>query len=199
MRFSTVALLIFSWRRLICFEASLHWCCECLRRMASCVAERYRIFKWLDGVVGEADRCDWWWIASVFLHVRQLGQHTDVQFLCHTVGVAGWLSSQKKATRCASEEHAEQNSYCAHITKPFNYRTFNYLVINSLTTVGYSLEVFIRQWMPSMVRLLLGASTRNLSQGFIDTFSVGSRPWTHPLISEHSIVRTLRPENAPPD
>ena len=51
----------------------------------------------------------------------------------------------------------------------------------------------------SVFSLLLGASTGNLSQSFINTFSVGSRPWTHPLISEASIVRTLRPENAPPD
>ena len=41
----------------------------------------------------------------------------------------------------------------------------------------------------SIFSLLLGASTGNLSQSFIDTFSVGSWPWTHPLISEHSIVR----------
>ena len=56
------------------------------------------------------------------------------------------------------------------------------------------MEVFIKLW--SVLSLLLGASTGNLSQGIIDTFSVGSQPWTHPLISEHSIVRALRPENA---
>ena len=39
----------------------------------------------------------------------------------------------------------------------------------------------------------------NLSQGFIDTFSMGSQPWTHPLIGKHPIVSILRPENAPPD
>ena len=32
-----------------------------------------------------------------------------------------------------------------------------------------------------------------------DTFYVGSQPWTHPLISKHSVVRALRPENAPLD
>ena len=69
------------------------------------------------------------------------------------------------------------------------------------TSISVLLEVFIRLWIPSMVRvfLLLGTSTGNLSQSFTDTFSVGSRPWTHPLISEHSIVRALRPENAPLD
>ena len=73
---------------------------------------------------------------------------------------------------------------------------------NSLTTIGYLLEVFIKLWiyLPwSIFSLLLGASTRNLSQGFFDTFSVSSRPWTHPLINERSIVRALRPENAPLD
>ena len=73
-------------------------------------------------------------------------------------------------------------------------------LFNSLTTVGYLLEVFIKVWIPwSVFSLLLGASTGNLSQSFIDIFSVGSRPWTHPLISEHSIVRALRPEIVPPD
>ena len=72
------------------------------------------------------------------------------------------------------------------------------LEINSLTTVGYLLEVFIKLWnLPwSIFSLLLRASTGNLSQGFFDTFSVSSRPWTHPLISERSIVRARRPEYA---
>ena len=59
--------------------------------------------------------------------------------------------------------------------------------VNFLTNVGYLLEVFIRLWIPSMVRIFTSVwsySTGNLSQGFIDTFSVVSRPWTHPLISE---------------
>ena len=69
---------------------------------------------------------------------------------------------------------------------------------NSLTTVGYLLEVFIMLWIPSMVRIFifcLKARTGNLSQGFIDIFSVGSQPWTR----ERSIVRALQPENAPQD
>ena len=46
----------------------------------------------------------------------------------------------------------------------------------------------------SVFPLVLGAGTGNLGQSFIDTFSVGSWPWTHPLISERSLVRALRPE-----
>ena len=71
--------------------------------------------------------------------------------------------------------------------------------VNSLTTQGYLLEGFINLWIPSMVRIFTSVWTGNLSQGFIDTFSVGSPPWTHPLISECSIVRAFRPENSPPD
>ena len=67
-------------------------------------------------------------------------------------------------------------------------------IINSLTTIGYLLDAFIKLWI-----LLLEASTGNLSQSFINPFSVGSRPWTHPLISERSIVKALRPQNAPLD
>ena len=49
--------------------------------------------------------------------------------------------------------------------------------INSLTTVGYLLEVLSYGYLLwSVFSLLLGASTGNLSEGFIDTFSVGSRP-----------------------
>ena len=60
-------------------------------------------------------------------------------------------------------------------------------MLNSLTTVGYLLEVFSKLWIPSLFPLLLGANTGNLSQSFFDTFSVVHNP----LISELSMVRTL--------
>ena len=68
--------------------------------------------------------------------------------------------------------------------------------VNSLTTVGYLPEVFIRLWIPSMVHIFTSARSQHWK---LETFSVGSWPWTHPLISECSIVRALRPENAPLD
>ena len=34
-----------------------------------------------------------------------------------------------------------------------------YFTVNSLTTVGYLLEVFIRLWIPSMVRIFTSAWT----------------------------------------
>ena len=52
--------------------------------------------------------------------------------------------------------------------------------------VNSCLRVFNRlPW--SVLSLLLGASTGNLSEGFIDTLSVGSQPSTHTPISEHSL------------
>ena len=47
-------------------------------------------------------------------------------------------------------------------------------IVNSLTTVDYLLEVFIRLWIHPMVRVFTSASTENLSQSFMDTFSVSS-------------------------
>ena len=67
------------------------------------------------------------------------------------------------------------------------------LLVNSLT-VGYLLEVFIGLWIPSIwsvFSLLLRDSTGNLSQGFIDTFPVGSRPWTHPQACQVSRIAHL--------
>ena len=34
---------------------------------------------------------------------------------------------------------------------------YKFMLINSLTTVGYLLEVFIRLWIPSMVRIFTSA------------------------------------------
>ena len=44
------------------------------------------------------------------------------------------------------------------------------LTVNSLTTVGYLQEVFIKLWIPSMVRIFTSAWIGNLSQGFIRPF-----------------------------
>ena len=73
---------------------------------------------------------------------------------------------------------------------------------NSLTTIGYLLEVFIRLWIPSMHGLYIHFCLEIVLETWLKallTFSVGSWPCAHPLISERSIVRALQPENAPPD
>ena len=100
---------------------------------------------------------------------------------------------------------AAHTLYC--ITLIFSCKLSNPLLlrnqawyVNSLTTVGYWRCLLSYGYLPWFIFfLLLGASTENLSQGIINIFSVGSRPWTHPLTSEHSIVRALRSENAPLD
>ena len=65
---------------------------------------------------------------------------------------------------------------CSWYTDTCGWENF-YTFLNSLRTIGYLLEVFIELWgyLPwSVFSLLFGASTGNLSQSFIDTFSVGS-------------------------
>ena len=48
-------------------------------------------------------------------------------------------------------------------------------------------------------RLLLEVSSGNLSHSFFQIFFANLWSWTTHTHSEHSIVRTLRPENTPPD
>ena len=73
--------------------------------------------------------------------------------------------------------------------------------ISPLNTKLCSLKVLFRLVQPSSLVFLHlpGISPRNLIHSFLRKFFAGSWPWSHPLITERSIVRALQPENAPPD
>ena len=62
----------------------------------------------------------------------------------------------------------------------------------------YLLEVLFRL-VPPVFQLLPGVGPWNLNHSLLQMSFAGTWPWLHPLISERSIVRSLRPEYAPPD
>ena len=77
------------------------------------------------------------------------------------------MTAQKHFCRMESRQH------------PSHQISDDACLINSLTIVGYLLEVFFLgygylRW--SVFPPLLGASTGNLSQSFFEPFSVGSQP-----------------------
>ena len=74
--------------------------------------------------------------------------------------------------------------------------------VDVLTLKLYSLKVLFRLVLPSFT--CISTSARKLAQetwftASFKKFFAGSWPWPHLLITECSIVGTLRPENAPPD
>ena len=98
----------------------------------------------------------WSWTES--LHIRRLLHHF---WLNHAV-------AKKIVNSVSWRTHlAVHIIFCFYI-KCWYHKNW---LFNSLTTV------WILPW--SVLSLLLEASTGNLSRGFIDTFSVGSRPWTN--------------------
>ena len=74
--------------------------------------------------------------------------------------------------------------------------------INPLTTVGYLLEVFIRPWIPSFIRISSGFYLELALETWVKALlahSLRVHALGYTLTSECSIVRALRPDNAPPD
>ena len=111
----------------------------------------------------------------------------------------------------ATGSHCQNNSLfvggteCMHTWQPVimfhtNSTWWCHFVLNPLNAKLSSLKVLFGLVPLSPVfPLLPGVSPRKLIHSFLQKFFVGSWLWPHPLITEHSIVRALQPENAPPD
>ena len=133
----------------------------------------------------------WWeWLPT------QITQQTSVHCAIYTSGNLGRAFNHWTHKKWQLLEHSD---WLFDHHGPLFFQPY-FVLFNSLTTIGYLLEVFIRLWKPSLVRISTSAWSqhRNLSQSFTDTFSAGSWPLPHQLINDHSIVRALWPENAFP-
>ena len=101
-------------------------------------------------------------------------------------------TNTSKAELTCSSHSLQTMAICLQSISMLLHTSVSRNVFGGTLAIGYLLDVFIKLWIPSMVYFhLLGASTGNWSQSFINPFSLGSRPWTHPSgLSNQGMLRT---------